>query len=127
MTKKHRKIVIFRYVQRKKAELGTNAGVLTVLHDADFTKCEDSLHTLVPEPDHHITPSLSAALTLKLLLALERRLLIDTDLVVCKLGRWLGVRHSDVKVIQTLVCKYHSVNSVISDMDNCSIVQLYSS
>ena len=77
--------------------------LLTIRRDDDFTEREASLQTLVPQLDHHITPSLSAALTLKFLLAAKRLLLIDAYLVVCKLGQWLGVRHSDVKIVQTLV------------------------
>ena len=78
--------------------------VLTVPLDADFTEYENFPRTL-SEPDYYILPSLSAALTLKHLVVLEIVLLIGTDLVVCKLGRWFGVRHSNVKVVQILRCK----------------------
>ena len=95
------------FSQYEKEEIDGNVTlVLTFPRDDDFTEWEVSFRTLIPEPDHHIAPSLSAAMTLKLFLALERRLiLIGTDLVVCNVGRWRDVRHSDVEVVQPNFCK----------------------
>ena len=70
--------------------------VLTIPRDGDFTEREVSRLILCLEPDHHIASSLSTPLTLKFFLALERYLLRGADLVVCKVGRWLGVCDSDV-------------------------------
>ena len=85
------------------------------LSDDDFAECEVSLNILFPEPDHHIAPSLSAALAPKCLLALERRFtVISADLVVSKLGRRPGVRDGDIKVVQTPVCKYQSEKKTVS-------------
>ena len=72
--------------------------VLTFLRDDYLTQGEGSFLTL-PEPDDHITPSLTTALTLKLLLAPEFLVLIGTDLVGCERVRWRGVSHSDVKIV----------------------------
>ena len=73
--------------------------VLTFLRDDYLTQGEWFILTLRPEPDDHITPSLTTALTLKLLLAPKRLVLVHTDLVVCERVRWFGVSHSDVKIV----------------------------
>ena len=41
--------------------------------------------------------------------------MIGADLVVSKHGRWLGVRDGDIKVVQTLGCKYKSENADVSE------------
>ena len=66
---------------------------------------------LVSEPDHHIAPYLSTAVAPKCLRALERlSTVISADMVLSKHGRWLRVCDSDIKVVQTLVCKDKSKN-----------------
>ena len=74
--------------------------------DDDFTECEVSRVCLVFQPDHHVATSFSAANAAERLRASERPFtVISADLPPSGLSRRLGVRDSNIEVVQTLVCK----------------------
>ena len=85
---------------------------LTSLFDGDFTESEDSEPSVSPELDHQEASLLRTALTQKRLFAFERMFPISAHLASSNPS--FGVFDSDIKVAQTLVCKYQSKTSVLS-------------